>query len=49
MPHHPGGGAVVEQAIAGADVALEDVLFLVLYEGADCAVDNRLRLAGSSA
>jgi len=30
MPHHPGSCGVVEDAFSRLDVAMEDVLFLVL-------------------
>jgi hypothetical protein len=35
MPHHPGCGGEVEEAVFGTDVAVEDVFFLVLDEGAE--------------
>ena len=35
MPHHPGTGCEIEEAVFGADVAVDDMFFFVLDEGAD--------------
>ena len=48
MPHHPGAGGEVEDALAGADVALQNVFFLVLEEGAKRGVDDGFGLACSA-
>ena len=38
MPHHPGTGCEIEEAVFGTDVAVQDVLFFVLDEGAEGGV-----------
>lgn len=43
VPHHPGGGGVVEETAFWKEVAVEDVLFLVLEERAKGGVDDAFR------
>lgn len=46
VPHHPGAGGDVEEAVRGADVAVQDVFLLVLEEGAAGAVHDAFGGAG---
>ena len=46
VPHHPAAGREVEDAIAGADVAVQLVLLQVLEQRAAGAVHDALRHAG---
>ena len=48
VPHHPAQGRVVEDAVAGPDVAVELVLLEVLKEDAARAVDDAFRHAGGA-
>ena len=43
VPHHPGRGGVVEEAGGGVEVAVEEVLFFVLDQRADGAVEDAFR------
>ena len=49
MPHHPGCGCEVEEAVAGEDIAVDDVFFFVLEEGAEAGVDDAFWFAGGAA
>ena len=40
MPHHPGTSREVEESVAHSNVALQDVLLLVLEQRADSAMDD---------
>ena len=46
VPHHPAAGREVEDAVAGADVAVQLMLLEVLDQRAAGAVDDALRHAG---
>lgn len=46
MPHHPGDGGELEEGGDVGHVTVEDVLFFVLNEGADCAVADAFRFCG---
>ena len=48
VPHHPAQGRVVEDAVAGPDVAVELVLLEVLKEDAARAVHDALGHAGGA-
>ena len=48
VPHHPAQGGEVEDAVTGADVAVELVFLEVLKEDAARAVDDALRHAGGA-
>ena len=45
VPHHPGGGRVEEQLVAGPQIAVEEVLLQVLEQRPAGAVDDALRPA----
>lgn len=40
VPHHPGAGREVEEALTWFDVAVEEVFLFVLEECAESAVDD---------
>ena len=40
MPHHPGACREVEEPVADSDVALQDMLLLVLEKGSNSAMDD---------
>ena len=42
MPHHPGAGREIEEAVTWFDVAMEEVFLSVLEKGAEGAVDDGL-------
>ncbi|KFY29853.1 hypothetical protein V493_02220, partial [Pseudogymnoascus sp. VKM F-4281 (FW-2241)] len=48
VPHHPGRRGVVEEAVRGPEVAVNDVLFLVLDERAEGRVHYALWRAGGA-
>ena len=43
VPHHPSGGSVVEHTTLWAQVAVQDVLLLVLEERTECRMNDALR------
>jgi hypothetical protein len=40
MPHHPGASREVEESVANPNVALQDVLLLMLEKGSNSAMDD---------
>ena len=48
VPHHPGGGRVVEEAAPGPQITVKDVLLLVLEERAESRVDDAFWWAGGA-
>ena len=48
VPHHPAAGREVEQAVAGLEVAVQQMLLQVLQQRAAGAVHDALRHAGGA-